>query len=111
MQTGQSNKLSISTLHFSLQDIAEKFDMKYNSLYRLIQRRKIKSCFITIKETSFVISGTSKKILLVPVEAVPVDVDEIENKAAVHVLTKLLPCLCSNCSDAVRKIKEVYERN
>lgn len=104
--------LTISTSHFTLQEIANNFDIKYNTLYRLIQRQKTKqNCFITIKEKSFVISGTTKKILLVPVEAIPVDVEEIENKAVVKILEKLLPYLCLKCSEAVAKIKEVYERD
>lgn len=104
--------LTISTSHFSLQEIANEFDIKYNTLYRLIQRQKTKqNCFITIKEKSFVISGTTKKILLVPVEAIPIDVEEIENQAAVLILENLIPCLCTNCSDAVAKIKAVYEES
>jgi len=97
---------------YEVKEIADLLNIKYNTLRQQINRElKKQSCLLTLDDKIFIITKTSKKICLIPLEGEPVNIDEVENQAVVKILEKLLPCLCFKCSNAVAKIKEVYERD
>ena len=95
---------------YYIQEISDLLNIKYATIRTKIDRElKKQKCLLTLKDKIFIITKANQKLCLVPVEAEPVNIDEVENKTCVKILEKLLPCLCTNCSDAVKRIKEVYE--
>ena len=97
---------------YTVQEIADLYNLKYNTLRQTINRElKKQNSVLTLDNKIFIVTKTSKKICLIPVDAEPIDINELENKTAVLILEKLLPCLCSRCSDSVQQIKEIYEGN
>jgi len=95
---------------YEIKEVAELYNVKYNTLRQAINRElKKQNCLFTLDDKIFIVTKTSKKICLIPVDAEPINIEEVENNSAVKILEKLLPCLCPKCSDAVKRIKEIYE--
>jgi hypothetical protein len=94
----------------TVQDAASLLGVKCDSLYRVIKRCQKSKPVFHRSGLSFAICQTARRILLIPLDAPPVDVEKTENAAAAKILAMLLPCLCDRCRSSVEKIKGEYER-
>lgn len=111
MTTGQHSKAEVSNRTYTVQDAALLLGVKYDSLYRVIKRCQKSKPIFEKNGLSFAICQTASRLLLIPLDAPPPDIEIIENAAASNAMATLIPWLCPDCADKTKLVKAEFEKN
>lgn len=111
MTTGQHSKAEISNRILTVAEAAAIIDVKPDSLYRTIKRCQKSKPIFEKNGLSFAICQTASKILLIPLDAPPPDIESIENVAGANAMATLMPWLCPDCAEKTKLVKVEFEKD